>query len=108
MTSLPHLEKIRLRWKDHRAAWGWVMVMYRNPKFFERLSDRIPRWRSTRTLGIFSVHLLPWVFVVSFIFLFTSRNVTAAADGIPEIARWALWKASVCIAFGLAVVPLGL
>jgi hypothetical protein len=102
MTSLPHPTQIRLRWKDNVHVWGWLTVLYRDPKFFRKQSDEISRGRLIRVLAVFLAHLMPWVLVVTFLISLTIRVGITSSNSIAEAATKALAISAInCIAICL-------
>ncbi len=82
MTPTP-LDKIGLRWRDHKAALWWLGLLYRSPQKFKDALDKLPP--SKRIVAAL------WLFFHSFFYILFLRIVNhIIVFGIPETAKSAL------------------
>jgi len=74
MTPTP-LDKIGLRWRDHKSAIWWLGLIYRRPDRFERILGKLSTTSSKKFVLILASHSFAYLFFAYVLGWFTTFNL---------------------------------
>ena len=64
MKSLPPIDQIGFRWKDHWDTLWWLWVFYCDPQFLRRGEQELRRIRQVKSVFVLYLHILPYLCLI--------------------------------------------
>ncbi len=108
MTPTP-LDKIGLRWRDHKSALWWLGLLYRRPTQFQESGKNLPRLKSLKVAFELYLHALIYIVVLCILgrlVIFGLFGIAAERETLTtlgEIINFHLYQIAFGIAVGIAV-----